>query len=429
LYVNGGTVNITGALELGSVVGANSSVSTRIDSGSLTVGGPVTVGLNNGGRWSVLQVSGGTFTSTDAVAGVVLGGPAVGNAVFDVSGGIATVERIQFGQAELAGTSVVRINSGTLYLGSGSFQKVSPNVVAEIRLGGGTLAASADWSTALPISLGGTAVSAIKAANAADLPFNITLTGALTGTGSLNKQGAGTLSLSGGYSYTGDTTVSAGILKVQTNTFGDATAITIAAGATLDLDFTGGDRVGSLTIADSLMADGIYGSLSNATPGIIKTAAITGSGLLYVNTDISPYLGWAGDPANGLTAGVNDGPSQDPDNDGINNLMEYVLGGIPAGPGASDRSILPRQTVDATNLVLTFKRSDLSERDTTQVVQLSSDMATWVDFASIGAVDALPAVDITEDTPTAALDTVIVTIPRADHASGGKLYARLKVVK
>jgi hypothetical protein len=85
--------------------------------------------------------------------------------------------------------------------------------------------------------------------------------------------------------------------------------------------------------------------------------------------------------------------------------------------------------VDATNLVLTFKRSDLSERDTTQVVQLSSDMATWVDFASIGAVDALPAVDITEDTPTADLDTVVVTIPRADHASGGKLYARLKVVK
>jgi hypothetical protein len=144
---------------------------------------------------------------------------------------------------------------------------------------------------------------------------------------------------------------------------------------------------------------------------------------------MSPYLAWAGDPANGLTAGVNDGPTQDPDHDGISNLMEYVLGGMPAGAGAADLSILPKQTLDATNLVLTFRRSDLSEADTAVVVQWSTDLATWLDFATIGAADALPAVDVTEDLPSAALDTVVVAIPRAGHEAGGKLYGRVKATK
>lgn len=177
------------------------------------------------------------------------------------------------------------------------------------------------------------------------------------------------------------------------------------------------------------MADGIYGSLTNSTPGIIQTAAITGSGLLYVNTDISPYSRWASDAVNGLTVGVDDGPTQDPDHDGISNLMEYVLGGVPAGAGAANLTILPTQTLTATDLVLTFHRSDLSEGDTTQVVEWSTDLKAWAEFATIGAVDALSAVDLTEDAPTAALDTVVVAIPRVDHALGGKLYARLKVTK
>ena len=54
---------------------ANSTVSTRIDGGSLTVGGVTTIGLNNTGRWSVIDVnSGGTFTSTNTVTGVQIGG-------------------------------------------------------------------------------------------------------------------------------------------------------------------------------------------------------------------------------------------------------------------------------------------------------------------------------------------------------------------
>jgi hypothetical protein len=105
-----------------------------------------------------------------------------------------------------------------------------------------------------------------------------------------------------------------------------------------------------------------------------------------------------------------------------------VLGGIPIGAGSSNTSILPTQSLTATHLVLTFKRSDLSESDVTLKVQWSSDMSTWNDFATIGAADALPAVDITEDAPTMELDTVVVTIPKST-SPGVKLFARVQAVK
>lgn len=417
-YINGGNVTLSGALEMGVNSSANSSVSTRVDAGSLSVAGPVTVGLNNAGRWSVLQVSGGTFTASDATTGVSLGGPLAGNAVLDVSGGTAVIERIQLGQAELTGTSVIRMSSGALYLGSGGLVKISPNVATEVRLSGGTLGATADWSTNLAVNLTGPVT--VKAADGADAAHAITLTGALSGTGSLEKTGGGTLTVASP-AYTGATTVSAGTLSLGSATLDDTAEVTIAAGATLNLTHSGTDQVGALTINGVAKSNGVYDSVTD--PGFI-----TGTGKIRVGPPAG-YSTWATDPANGLTAGVNDGPLQDPDNDGISNLMEYVLGGIPAGTGAANPSILPDQTLDATDLILTFTRSDLSESDTTLKVQWSADLATWTDFVTVGASDDLPAVDVTESVDPSTVDTVTARIPRSGHESGGKLYARLKAEK
>lgn len=417
-YINGGNVTLSGALEMGVNGSANSSVSTRLDAGSLSVAGPVTVGLNNAGRWSVLQVSGGTFTASDATTGVSLGGPLAGNAVLDVSGGTAVIERIQLGQAELTGTSVIRMSSGALYLGSGGLVKISPNVATEVRLSGGTLGATADWSTNLAVNLTGPVT--VKAADGADAAHAITLTGALSGTGSLEKTGGGTLTVASP-AYTGATTVSAGTLSLGSATLDDTAEVTIAAGATLNLTHSGTDQVGALTINGMAKSNGVYDSVTDPS-------FITGTGKIRVGPPAG-YSTWATDPANGLTAGVNDGPLQDPDNDGISNLMEYVLGGIPAGTGAANPSILPDQTLDATDLILTFTRSDLSESDTTLKVQWSTDLATWTDFVTVGASDDLPAVDVTESVDPSTVDTVTARIPRSGHESGGKLYARLKAEK
>jgi hypothetical protein len=111
----------------------------------------------------------------------------------------------------------------------------------------------------------------------------------------------------------------------------------------------------------------------------------------------------------------------DPDNDGVSNQIEYILGGNPL---TSDASILPQQTVSGGNLTLTFKRSDLSESDAVVKVQVSTDLQTWPTELAIGATSAASASGVTvlEDSPNAELDTITVVIP---VGSDGKKFARV----
>jgi len=112
-------------------------------------------------------------------------------------------------------------------------------------------------------------------------------------------------------------------------------------------------------------------------------------------------------------------PGSDPDNDGIPNLMEYVLSG---NPTVGSQSILPTQALDPASLIFTYNRADASLTDTTQIVEWTNDFVTWNDIP-IGPVSADPVTIISNaDAP----DTVIVAIPLT-NALNGVLFARLKV--
>lgn len=287
------------------------------------------------------------------------------------------------------------VGATTLYSDTGTFTINTPLVTAN--------------ATNRQLILAGPGNGVINAAIANGTTVNLPVT----------KNGSGTWTLNGAHTYTGTTTVNEGVLSLGQAALDDNAAVVIASGAILDLDFTGIDQVGSLTLGiDPPLANGVYSAATH--PGII-----TGDGSLRVGPAPSGYATWAaGFP---FTAGVNDGENQDPDGDGISNLLEYVLGGTPIGAGASNTSILPGQSVNATDLVFTFRRSDASETDVTLKVQWSDSLGTWNDFATIGAGDA-PAVDVTEDSPSAGLDTVAVTIPR-NITPGGKLFVRLQATK
>ncbi len=132
----------------------------------------------------------------------------------------------------------------------------------------------------------------------------------------------------------------------------------------------------------------------------------------------SPYSAWASAPAQGLTAGVNDGPLDDPERDGVCNLLEFVLGGAPM---VSSRTVLPTLTPSGNNWLFEYNRSDLSlPPATTQVVEYGSELTGWTPV-TIPATSA----GIVTITPGSPSDHVTVTIP----SPGAKGFVRLKVTQ
>jgi hypothetical protein len=121
------------------------------------------------------------------------------------------------------------------------------------------------------------------------------------------------------------------------------------------------------------------------------------------------------------------GAEVDFDNDGLGNLLEFVLGGDPT---ISQDGVRPTVTAAYSNLIVTFKRSDASETQPVTVkVQVSADLVTWnpADDITIGAGDgsgpngATYTVDDTGD-----LDIIVVTIPKN---SAVKKFARVIAIQ
>ena len=131
----------------------------------------------------------------------------------------------------------------------------------------------------------------------------------------------------------------------------------------------------------------------------------------------TPFETWAGNAAQGLTVGVNDGPLDDPDGDGIPNMLEFALGGKPM---ASSQAILPTQAPGAGGAwVFEYDRNvDSRPPATTQVVEYGDNLSGWtpvtIPLTSAGVVNI---------TPGATTDHVRVALPNP----GSKVFVRLKV--
>ena len=233
--IAGGTANVSGAVGLGT---NNSSSSLSVEGGTLNVGGTITVGNQaTAGRGGALRVTSGVFNSTDTVNGVVMSrtnGTNANNVSFATfSGGTSSVEKFTLGfdSTVNAGSATLTLSGGSLYVGGGGIvKKGASGMTTAVNLSGGTLGASEDWSTSHPLALSNNVN--IKAADVANLPQTITLSGPLTGAGGFTKTGAGTLVLSGANTYTGATTVNAGTLRVGGSIVGSG-AFNVNEGATL----------------------------------------------------------------------------------------------------------------------------------------------------------------------------------------------------
>ena len=415
-----GSIDVVGETLTMSGQATGPGALTKIGDGTLVLSG------NNDFAGNVV-VDDGVLSLTNASSlgapekTLVIAGDAGANRIPEVqlSGGIS----LTIADLDISGAGVDNL-TGALHSVSGDNTLTVTNDVT-LRTGNGSTtlySGSGTFTLNTPLLSANAGNRALILAGPGNGELNGVIANGATAALPVTKNGTGTWTLSGAHTYTGTTTVNEGVLSLNQAALADNAAVVIAENAILDLNFTGIDQVGSLTIGTNPpLADGLYDATS--LPGII-----TGDGIIRVGVDPNPagYDSWvSGYP---FTVGVNDGENDDADGDGIVNLLEYVLGGVPVGTGASDTSILPGQELTSTDLKLTFRRSDASEGDVTLKVQWSDNLEAWNDFVTIGAADALPEVDVTEDSPSADIDTVTVTIPRSTTSSG-LLFVRLQAVK
>lgn len=104
--------------------------------------------------------------------------------------------------------------------------------------------------------------------------------------------------------------------------------------------------------------------------------------VLGVNADMSMDQ-WV----NGFGIGSGDrGFADDPDGDGIKNIVEYALDLDPAMP---DNFQLPQPVISGGNISLTWQPRDPAGEHSTLVVQESTDLLTWATVPS-GSIENLP---------------------------------------
>jgi autotransporter-associated beta strand protein len=275
-----------------------------------------------------------------------------------------------------------------------------------------------------------------------------------TGTGgilALTKTGTGTLTLNGANTYTGDTTVNAGTLVLADNaqlkfvtgtTSGTNNRITGAGTVTLNGDFNIDTTLtdasalssGSWTLVDATTLTETFGSTFTLTgAGWSETANVwtktvgsknytftEATGILALSsiTPDTTYASWATANASTTT------PAQDQDNDGVNNAVEFVLGGTSL---TNDLSKLPTTSISGENILFSFKRDQASiNTNTTVTIETGTLLHTWPDSHSVGADTATSSdgVTVLKGVP-AGFDTVTLSVPRSPDL---QKFFRMKVI-
>jgi autotransporter-associated beta strand protein len=245
---SGGTILSAGTLTAGSA--------SAFGSGTITLASGTTIDLGDYAISNTITNNGGTILNA-------------GN-----YGGSQSVD----GDATFSGDV-----GGTVQIGNGGVGRFQGQVGGRVEIAAGGIAELDDSA-----SVGSAAEFVTNGTLRANRATDLTIDRPISGTGSLQKQGAGRLVLSGTNTYTGGTDVDAGALVVNGSILGD---VALAAGSRLG---------GSGSIAGTVGGAGVF-SPGNS-PGIIEVGSIDPSaGTSYMLEFTGSLADW-----DAPTASVND---------------------------------------------------------------------------------------------------------------------------
>jgi autotransporter-associated beta strand protein len=270
---NGGASNGRLTLVNGSISTAGSSNPTGIQIG---------LSLNNAAARGWLDIQGGSLTVPQTLSIGKTITTAAAQTAMTIEGGTSTIGTINFGDSSTTGSGSLTMTGGALYVGAGGMNHLGTGSFTS----GGTIGATADWSSSLPMTLANVNGSiTFQTADSNAVAHNITLSGVLSGAGGLIKTGSGTLILSGANTYTGGTILTAGTLALtEPGSISNSTVINIGGGATLDITGRTDDAL-TLRNGQTLTGAGsINGKLTTLAGSTLAPGAFTGT--LTVTNDI-----------------------------------------------------------------------------------------------------------------------------------------------
>ncbi len=303
--INNGTLSIAHAQGLGNSSGVTVDAGTTLNINNVSIAaGPTISATGLGGGNGAISATG-----TAAYAGnIVLNGASAsinsGTGSLELSGqisGAAVFSKIGSGVLTLSGnntfTGNTTISAGTLRL-AGIGNAIADTVAVQVNAG-----TTFDLNNKNETigSLNGAAGSIVSLGSGILTTGNSTNTnyaGSIQGSGGLTKQGSGGFTLSGSNTYTGATTINAGVLGLgAANVLSDTTAVTLATGAGLNLNGNN-ETIGSLAGAGGTVSLGAgrltTGDGNNTTFAgtITGTGGLTkqGSGILTLDNN-NPYTG------------------------------------------------------------------------------------------------------------------------------------------
>ena len=239
-----GSFTFTGTDDLhlgtGAVNMRYGSRGVTVAAGTLTFGGPI--GQLGATARSLTKNGAGTLT--------------LGGANTFTGGMILNAGTLSIDNADALGAGTFDINGGTLDNTSGGSIAVSDNAMTWDGDFGFTGTADLNLGTGA-VTLGATRTVTVDAST-------LTVGGVIGGGFGLTKDGAGTLTLSGASTYSGDTTISAGTLALgASGTIDNSPTVSLAAGATFDVS-----AIASYTLS---------GSSSLSAAGTATAATLTGN--------------------------------------------------------------------------------------------------------------------------------------------------------